>query len=753
MNKKPTTADKAKALDGINKTKGSDDSVTENKLSDTLSEQYQAGWDNFSTIRASWDDKESMLIGTNRATLTGTTKSQVNDQRLSTIVIERAARVMAQLPSGKVQALTQKDTGKNTLMNLIVSKYIYPNARAQFDLLTKFRMWDVYSDVYGSMPLLVDYRIDDDYIGPDCYLTPIRNFIAQPGRISIQDSDHAFIDTWVSVAWLKKRNPKFWKNLDWIIKEAEKGGTDRASQDSAKRSLVERNRYPNVGGGKGDSAMVCLSTRYERDRWVTFAPDYADRDKSNIVRDIENPQHNNRIPIVMKHCFPLLDSIIGLGEFERGKTIQFAMNSLINLYLDGVKMSIFPPIMIDATGVVPSTIKFNPAAKWLVTKGNAIQPFPVNPQGMQTFQSTYSFLISSLLNMAGTTDTSVTAQTDPGMGKTPDAIKMLSARESARDNWDRFMMEKAIEETMDIMVDMVATKQEKPIEFNLFEDEIKQIKRENPDVLELLGKKETYKAFDSKKAGKVSITSEDVGKTKYKYFIDSGTSMKQDDDKMNQTATMLLETVIKNPQLIDAMKQSATPRTVDIGELFEVIVNTSGLPNANKIVVDLAEKGQGAPAQPQQPGMPQMPPELAQAMGGAQAGGGNPLMPQQPQPQQPAQPTTPPSELPNYKDAPEDIRRQMEEKAGFQPSQVGNPAAQPLHSENLINQHMQQNPPAMSEPFQAPQAPQPPTSQDMGAPGGGQPSVMHVGGFQFKNPEIAQLAQQMGLGGGNGIQQ
>ena len=98
---------------------------------------------------------------------THSTKSSIHDPRLATIVIERAARVMAQLPSGKAQALTMKDNGKNELMNLVLTKYVNPNAKAQFDLLTKFRMWDVYSDVYGSFPMLVDYVISDNYIGPD----------------------------------------------------------------------------------------------------------------------------------------------------------------------------------------------------------------------------------------------------------------------------------------------------------------------------------------------------------------------------------------------------------------------------------------------------------------------------------------------------------------------------------------------------------------------------------------------------------
>lgn len=574
---KPTEQDKQKALSKINKTKGSDDATQEVELKSELGNQYTASYNALQTIRQTWDDKESMLIGVNRDSISGSTKSQVNDPRLATIIIERAARVMAQLPTGEVQALTQKDKGKNSLMNLVVSKYIYPNANSQFDLLTKFRMWDIYSSMYGSMPSLVDYVISDDYVGPDCYLTPIRSFLPQQGKISIKECDHSFIDTWVSVGWLKSRNPKFWKNLDDIIKEASKGGESPSSKDSEKRSLVEREKYPWIQGGKGDSAQVLITTRYERDRWVTFVPDY----DCEIIRDIENPQNNNRIPIVLKHCFPLLDSIIGLGEFERGKTLQFAINSLINLYLDGVKMSIFPPIMVDPTGVVASSIRFNPAQKWLVTKPGSIDAFKVNPQGIASFQSTYTFLIGALLNMAGTTDTTITQKTDPGQGKTPEALKMLGQRESARDNWDRYLMEKAVEETLDIMVDMVATKQEKPIEFDLFEQEIKQIEKNEPDI------KEMFDISDSGKYAKVTLKKGQITGTKYRFFIDAGTSMKEDDDEINQVATNLLLLFIKNPQLIGAMQKGTNPKTVDFAELVQIVINTSGLPNANKVLIDM----------------------------------------------------------------------------------------------------------------------------------------------------------------------
>ena len=64
-------------------------------------------------------------------------KSQIFDPKLSTMILERSYRVMSQMALGKAKAISKNDMGTATLMDLIVDKYVNPNANAQFDLLTK----------------------------------------------------------------------------------------------------------------------------------------------------------------------------------------------------------------------------------------------------------------------------------------------------------------------------------------------------------------------------------------------------------------------------------------------------------------------------------------------------------------------------------------------------------------------------------------------------------------------------------------
>ena len=326
---------------------------------DRLGEDYKSDRDAVRTIIDSFDEKESMLISKVEDSITNNSqfKSRVTDSRLSTIVWERSGRVMGQLPKGLVKALTRADKGKSLLMDIILQRYVIPNANSQYSHLMKLRMWDLYSMVYGMMPMMVDYRIDDDYIGPDSWLVPIRNFTPQRGKLSMQDSDYCHIDTYVSVSWLQN---KLDSDIgDWdkaairkVITQA-KDGTRTKRNEETEESYVERTRTDDVGSAKGNYAQIKLTTRYEAGsdgKWTTFAPDY----DNLVIRDIANPHKNGKIPVVLKYCFPLIDSIYGLGDFERGKTLQYAMDSLINLYLDGVKMSVFLPTVVNPNGVVPT---------------------------------------------------------------------------------------------------------------------------------------------------------------------------------------------------------------------------------------------------------------------------------------------------------------------------------------------------------------------------------------------------------------
>lgn len=576
------------------------------ELNPDLASEFKQSEDAQIPLRISWDEKESMLIGKqNESSSTSAFKARVTDSRIATIVIERAARVMAQIPTGRVQALTQKDKGASAIASMYHTRYIIPNANAQFDYLTKLRMVDLYSQVFGIQAVLFDLSTTERYVGPDFWLIPIRSFFPQPGKLSIEDSEYAHVETYVSASWLERQKGKGdWSDaaIDRVLELVKDGGTSPTALDSTKRTATQKLREISVPGGQGGAAKIRLVTRYEngsKGHWISFFPDF-----DNIVgRDTDNK--DNTIPIKIKAHIPLIDSIYGLGAFERGKTLQYAMDSLNAMYFAGVQMSIFPPRIIDPEGVVLESLDYAPAATWQETKPDSIRNYNVSPQGLQTYQSSYSFLTGALLNQNGATDTSQTAQntSDPTAGKTPEALKRQASRESAADNWDRFQMEKFIESLTESLINLGLRNQDKAISLHVFDTEIQKLQ-------DALGKsdKSLFKIYESGNAGELTIPKQ-AQKTEYKYIIDATTTQEADTEIEHAVYNEILKAITAAPQLIDAVAQSGM--TLNVGELIKQYIISTGTKDWDKIIED--NKGaegvmDGQADKTAVPGMPGMDP-------------------------------------------------------------------------------------------------------------------------------------------------
>lgn len=595
----------------------------ERKLQDELGSHASDSETFLSTLRSGWDEKEAILICKLKDEISteGSVKSQVFDPRLSTIVFERAARVMARHPSGKAYAISKNDFGKSKLMNLLL-RYYEKNANYWHPLIVKLRMLDLYSLVYGTMFALVPWIIDSrrDYIGPEIIPLPIRACFPQPSATSLSDSDWFQVSSMKNIEWLKqqtKRSDK-WKNIDklenLVLGESGEGSGD--SKPASQESYVETEWY---GGQPTDAAFpkVELRTEYRRDRWITFTPNY----DNLIVRDIPNPYDNGELPIVAKYAWPLMESIIGLGEFERGKTLQYSINSLINLYMDAVKYSIFPPIHMNPKAVIRSSIKWGPGERWLMKRpGEDVKQMRLSPQGLSTFQSTYGFLISALMNQAGTTEISSPTSTQPTMGRTPQAIRMMAGRESARDEWDRTMMEETLKQTYGKWITMIVKKMERKVVMRIFGPEVKEISKEYKDLVEFFDK--------NKKEGVVRVGKSDI-EAKYDFEIETGSIMKPDLEGEQQNISAVLGMVLKNPIILEAIR--AKGKDLDVGELFKRWMIAGGIKDWERIIVDMPPQKikpkEKAPASMMPPGIAPMamPPGMPPMMPG-----GTPPMPGMP---------------------------------------------------------------------------------------------------------------------------
>lgn len=543
---------------------------------------YTSDWDVHRQYIANFDAWEAMLNGQVYDSVSKTVSgSKITDSYATTLAKEKADRVVAKLPEGETTSIGSADTGKALFMDIIRQKWTYPNANAQHSFLEKINLWQLYSSVYGYMPMFYDWTVSHTgYVGPDCWLFNPRNLIPQQGRISIRDMEYCTALTWYS--------KKFLKNV--LDNPEEKDGWDRealrellenleneaiSGNDAEQNTLVERDRTPS-GVKKG----ICLATRYESGEdgnWVTFAPDNG----YIQLRKIKNPHKNGRIPFVVKYSQPLFDSFYGLGDFQRAQPLQFARDGLTNFYFANLKRNLAPGIIANANGVVKHTLdvtKANPIL--LETIPNSIRPLPTNTAGLSTYQGAQSQLTGSLLSLYGTQNASLPgAETlNPEQGKTPAAINMFSDKEATRDGAERRHLESALEELQDGFNSLIVNIGTEDIPINLWYEDIKDIAKIHPDVQQLfMGKIDLDK---SGTAAKLVINPKELKGVEYRFNIEPNSTVAVSKEKMLAQLDNLMDRLGK------FQNQFKDDDRIDIGwaDMMETYETLSDLPNARNFI-------------------------------------------------------------------------------------------------------------------------------------------------------------------------
>jgi len=690
---------------------------TQNALLAEAQQHEADSYSYLSTMRKDLDNKESILLGARpEDALSAKAKSKIVDQSLASMIMERSSRVVAQLPSVEAFAESKNSVGKSMLMNIALN-YFENHADEEGSLLLKFRHMNIYSHVYGSMFGLVPWRVNTrtGYVGPELLPIPIRDCRPQPGRFTIDKMEWFTVRSTVSLDWLKSLSKEHWMNIDELIsdyKSRKDPGASARGSSQQNQSYIERLRYPTK---KGDQVFpdIEIFTEYRYDQWITWAPRNVQNKNSKpyILRIVKNPYPENMLPIIVKHAFPLLNSIIGLGDVERGKTLQFAKNALINLYFDGVKMAIFPPLHINLNEVDPTSIKWGEAEKWYMNHPNAdVQIMEMRTtEWLNTFQSTFGFLTTAIQNLSGSTSITETPGATPTLGRTPDAINQYSQNQSARDAWDTFMQEDMAKQLYRRWIALIGDKMEVEQAFKIFGADIKEIQQEFP------GEKmvELFNTRNGQQRGTVSFSKkqlqdENGDPIEYSFDLEPGSMQAPNKENESQLATDVLKDFVgPSGQFLLAQIQKKG-KDIDFAELYKRKLVGGGMKDWDKVIIDpQANAGTdqtlnaGTPAQPvdpttgqpiavtpqagapgapalQQPVTPQVPQPGATPAASPQVVQPTAGMPGQ-QPVNPAQPAQPSGPMPtakpmvNYKDAPDDIKRQMEAADGYVPSKQVTP--------------------------------------------------------------------------------
>lgn len=566
---------------------------------------YASDWDIHRNYIQTFDAYEAMLLGQVYDSVSNSIDgSKITDSYSTTLAKERADRVLAKLPEGQTEPTGKADVGKAAFMDILRQKWIYPNANAQHSFQEKLNMWQLYSSVYGYMPMFYDWNVSSSgYVGPDCWLWSPRNLVPQQGRISISDMDYVTALTWVSKKYLQNILDNN-KDKDSDNKE-DLGGWDldalqllidnadvSTSPDYDQDTKVARDRTPqNIKKG------ICLATRYEAGddgKWCTFAPDYGYVE----VRKIKNPHKNGKIPFVVKYSQPLFDSFYGLGDFQRSKPLQFARDGLTNFYFKGIKMNLIPPIVANANGVMKHTLDYREGGVMLETIPNSIRRLETSSAGLATFQAAQSNLTGSLLSLYGSQNASLPGSDtlNPSQGKTPQAIDLYSDKEATRDGAERRHLEDAIQQLTDGFFTLVVNIGTETIPVTLFSVDIEDIYKSGlKDISEIF---ENFTPNASETAGELKIDPTKLKGIEYRFKINPDSTAKINKQAMLQQLQDMMDRLGKYQNVI----QNDPTIKIEWGTILETYEELSGIPNASQFIkVDPNAKPPEPPPPPPTP--------------------------------------------------------------------------------------------------------------------------------------------------------
>lgn len=555
------------------------------KLSEQLSKELSAAKQSQATVRATWGDRE--LIGYGKLTTTPKgTRSRIATGELATMLAQRAERVGAQTPSGKIRSTTKAEDEAADTIDLILNNYVFPNANSQFPWLIKNRKWIHESYIYADMPMLAFWRVDDDYVGPDAMLLNPRSVWIQAGKNSTYDAQFVFVSTFVSKEWLEaKKKLKGWNsaaisrvlNMD----KAKDGAQPAAKNDANTQSSLDASRNSSESGNTSEYELVTKYERGKKGRWVSFLPDY----ENEIIRDIENKLPSGRLPVVWKMTMPILTSPYGVGPTEQGESMQKATDSFVNLAHEAAKFDVFPVKTYRGGMVQRSAMKWEPNAFWKVTNHDDVQVQKLAGNNMDSFIKVYQFLKSANLYRFGSSDTMISATDgNPSFGKTPEALKQQDATQSTADRWDRDMYEQAYGELIELFIEMLIANNDVPIEFYVHDESVQKARS-----LDLTGESEDEKE-DAKNMVRVVIPKSKL-KGQFRFVVDMGSSMVKDDMEEHQRAAEIIG-FVKEAGGPDALNQMLLQegKRFNFAELLEKYFKSSGLKDAEEIVTDIPKE-------------------------------------------------------------------------------------------------------------------------------------------------------------------
>lgn len=580
---------------------------------------------------------------------------KVTDGSTAAAIRKAPRRVIQQIPTGLVKSDGPEWLG--IVAGFIYTNKILMNANDQFALLQK--CWKIVENAmtYGAYPAYVPMLHEGDYFGPGLILPYVSDLLVQSGKVSDTDSKFVFLRSWwqeCDIDALIDREARLGKDKKnkvesgWDIEALRSIKNSPTTKTESETPPAEKEKSNNAE--KGGIELITAFQRGVGSTFFTFHPA-----SQTIVKRKKNKDPRGEIPVSLMYIDIDDANPLGRSVIDLVGPLQDLMDAEMQMYQYNRALNLNPPVQVWGN---PTGVKFAPNA--IIRHGNnpdsKVEPLTIDSTALANFPNNYGLMKSQLLNLLSSPDTSISADVgNPGFSKTDAGVKQTQANVSVDDNQVRKMFETWFERYSETAINLYFAER----------SGIEEIQLDNAtaDKLRKLGPSEDFDPDAMISADNKIRINFDTATPLLHFEVDASSSQVKDNAQQLEALDGLLERLGNSPVLQGVVPQEK------IRGVWNTIVSISGVENPEDLTV--SEEEMQAEQQRQQQAMAEQQQMELEAKQPAQA------------PQQDDNI----GESINYKDAPEDIKRQMEMAAGYEPSQTISPVQQDLdQKQQSINQ-------------------------------------------------------------------
>ena len=554
---------------------------------------------------------------------------KTTDGTTASIIRKTPHRIISQLPTGRV-----KSDGEEWLE--IVAEFIYlnkiiPSANEGYALIQK--CWTVVERflTYGYCPTYAPFVEHNGYFCPDLRLPYWGDIFLQPGKLSDEDSNYIFMRSWwqmKDIDALIDSQSKLDKSMrNWNIENLKRIKDFETTKDEKAKTPLEREKAIDEKGG------VPMITGFQRGKKAKFYTFHVE--SGLMLRTKVNKDPRGEMPISFAY-----GDIDGSNPFGRSVVdlvggLQNLMDGEMQMYQYNRALQLNPPLLKRGNW---NKNKAKMIPNILIDLGsnpeNSLEPLVIDTTALANFPQNYGLMKSQLLNLLSSPDTSVSAEIgNPGFSKTDAGVKQIDANVSVDDNYVRKQFAAWFERWSETAINLFFAERKGV--------EVLQLDDATADKLMALAEKGEFDPSLISDDNKIKINY-DTATQALKFEVDASTSKMQDDVQQLQSLTGIKDVLESSP-----LFQKVVPMN-KVMDLWNAIVDVSGVEDPEDLRMTEEEKQQATQKADE---------ERQAAMEAEKAQAQNQLHQEDTK------------QIINYKDAPEDIKRQMEAGEGFQPSQ------------------------------------------------------------------------------------